>query len=107
MSKPRYSMMINWSDEDQAYVVCIPEFGTGAKTHGVTFAEAVRMGEDLIDSLIQWSADEGAPLPAPLLFDPDTNFAPDPFRTGALAAGLGRAPPPVTTGAGRSRKKVS
>jgi|1186.fasta_scaffold601756_2 predicted RNase H-like HicB family nuclease len=107
MSKPRYSMMINWSDEDQAYIVCVPEFGTGAKTHGATFAEAVRMGKDLIDSLIQWAEEEGVALPAPLLFDSATNFAPNPFKAGTLAEAPRNSPGAVPTRNERPKKKVS
>src|SRR5438093_7862525 len=35
-----YSMVIQWSDEDEAYIVSLPEFG-GCKTHGATYQEAV------------------------------------------------------------------
>jgi predicted RNase H-like HicB family nuclease len=38
---PHYSMVIEWSDEDQAYVVSIPEF-PGNHTHGDTYEEAVQ-----------------------------------------------------------------
>jgi predicted RNase H-like HicB family nuclease len=105
--KPRYSMMINWSDEDQAYIVCVPEFGTGAKTHGATFTEAVRMGEDLIESLIQWAEEEGVTLPAPLLFDSATNFAPNPFKAGTLPGGPPKSRAAVPTRNERPKKKVS
>ncbi len=29
-----YSMLIQWSEEDQVFVVSLPEFGRFAKTHG-------------------------------------------------------------------------
>lgn len=81
MTQPnlRYSMMINWSDTNQAYIVCIPEFGPSAVTHGKTWEEAMAMGKDLMESLIGWAEDEGKPLPEPLQFDDRTNYAPDPF----------------------------
>jgi predicted RNase H-like HicB family nuclease len=88
MTKPRYSMMINWSDEEQVYIVCLPEFGVGAKTHGRTYAEAARMGQELIESLIDIAEEDGAQPPPPLLFDPQTNFAPNPFKNRALSAEL-------------------
>ena len=31
---PRYSMVITWSDEDQCFIVSLPEFGPYANTHG-------------------------------------------------------------------------
>jgi hypothetical protein len=46
--KPRYSMLIRWSDEDDVYIVTLPEFDH-AKTHGETYEEAARQGTDLID----------------------------------------------------------
>jgi predicted RNase H-like HicB family nuclease len=61
---PHYSMVIEWSDEDQAYVVSIPEF-PGNHTHGDTSEEAVQQGHDLIESLIMWATRDGKPLPQP------------------------------------------
>ena len=62
-----YSMIIKWSDEDQAYIVSIPEF-PGNLTHDATYEEAVRQGEDLIESLIMWTLQDGKPLPEPQVF---------------------------------------
>ena len=53
--KMQYSMIIQWSEEDQIYIVTLPEFG-GNKTHGNTYEEAAKNGQ------------EGWPLPAPILF---------------------------------------
>ena len=36
----QYSMIIQWSDEDQVYIVHLPEFGPYAQTHGSTYEEA-------------------------------------------------------------------
>lgn len=60
-------MVIEWSDEDQTYIVSIPEFA-GAHTHGDTYEEAVKQGQDLIDSLILWTQQDGKPLPQPRVF---------------------------------------
>lgn len=65
--RPHYSMVIQWSDEDQAYIVSIPEF-PGNLTHGDTYEEAVKQGEDLIESLILWTLQDGKPLPQPRMF---------------------------------------
>ena len=43
----RYAMVIEWSDEDQLFLVSIPDF-PGAHTHGRTRAEAAAMGEEAI-----------------------------------------------------------
>ncbi|HLY30127.1 MAG TPA: type II toxin-antitoxin system HicB family antitoxin, partial [Ktedonobacterales bacterium] len=63
----RYSMVIQWSDENQAYIVSIPEF-PGNLTHGDTYEEAVKQGEELIESLIMWTQQDGKPLPEPHIF---------------------------------------
>ena len=36
-----YSMIIQWSDEDNAYIVTVPEL-PGCQTHGETYEEAVQ-----------------------------------------------------------------
>ena len=63
--KRQYSMIIQWSDEDDAFVVSLPEFGPYAKTHGETYAEAARMGKDALESLIEVYVRESRPLPKP------------------------------------------
>ncbi len=40
MDMLHYSMLIQWSDEDEAYIVTVPEL-PGCKTHGSTHEEAV------------------------------------------------------------------
>ncbi|HTU88951.1 MAG TPA: type II toxin-antitoxin system HicB family antitoxin [Gemmataceae bacterium] len=64
----RYSMLIQWSDEDQVYVVTLPEFD-GNKTHGATYEEAVRNGSEVLELLIESFQAEGWPVPAPQLYD--------------------------------------
>jgi predicted RNase H-like HicB family nuclease len=64
----RYSMVIQWSDEDQVYIVSLPEFGPYSKTHGATYAEAVKNGEEVLELLIESSQEEGEPLPPPATF---------------------------------------
>ncbi len=42
MSKPeRYSMVIEWSDEDEASIVTVPEL-PGCVTHGETYEKAIQ-----------------------------------------------------------------
>ena len=47
-------MLIEWSVEDGAFIVSVPEF-PGQHTHGASYEEAVRQGHELIDSLILWT----------------------------------------------------
>ncbi|MEB3211627.1 MAG: type II toxin-antitoxin system HicB family antitoxin [Leptolyngbyaceae bacterium] len=64
----RYSMTIQWSDEDQLFLVTIPEFADRVVmpcTHGKTREEAIRKGEEVIQMYVEaWQA-EGAFVPAP------------------------------------------
>ncbi len=41
----RYSLWIRWSEEDQLYIVEVPEL-PGCKTHGKTYVEAVIQAQD-------------------------------------------------------------
>jgi predicted RNase H-like HicB family nuclease len=71
LSTHHYSMRIEWSDEDQAYVVSFPEWeqaGHIAHTHGDTYVEAVAKGQDLLAFLIESALAEGEPLPTPRTF---------------------------------------
>jgi predicted RNase H-like HicB family nuclease len=60
-------MVIQWSDEDDAYIVTLPEFG-GCKTHGSTYEEAARMGQEALESLMDHADDDGRPPPPPAKF---------------------------------------
>ena len=68
----RYTIIIQWSDEDDAYVVTLPEWeATGeyfVRTHGETYDEALHNGEDLLAELIAQAQANGAPLPQPNVF---------------------------------------
>ena len=61
----RYSMLIQWSEEDDVYVVSLPEFGRFAKTHGRTYADAAKNGQEALESLIEAYQAEGRALPSP------------------------------------------
>jgi predicted RNase H-like HicB family nuclease len=60
-------MLIRWSDEDQVYIVTLPEFDN-AKTHGETYEKAAKMGRELIESFVLWNKQDGKPLPPPRKF---------------------------------------
>ncbi len=59
-----YSMLIQWSDEDQVYIVTLPEFG-GPKTHGDTYEQAAKRGREVLELLVESSLEHREPLPAP------------------------------------------
>ena len=73
----RYSMLIQWSDEDQAYLVALPEweghlFNWDAATHGATYEEAARNGREVLELLVEAAREEGAALPAARVFAAST-----------------------------------
>ncbi len=59
-----YSMVIQWDPDDQIYVVTVPEL-PGCMTHGKTYEEAVRQGQDAIASWIMVAEELGRPVPPP------------------------------------------
>jgi antitoxin HicB len=61
----RYSMVIEWSSADGLYIVSFPEWGDLAHTHGATFQEAVRNGQEVLELLIEGARQEGRSLPEP------------------------------------------
>lgn len=71
MNALHYSMLIEWSDEDQAYIVSFPEWeqaGLIGHAHGETYAEAVRNGEETLQFLLESAQAEGDPIPQPRIF---------------------------------------
>lgn len=62
-----YSILIQWSNEDQKYVVSFPEFGPYAHTHGENYAEAIKNGEEVLELLIEEYQLQGRTLPQPLM----------------------------------------
>ena len=67
----RYSLIVQWSDRDQVYIVSLPEWeqsGLIGHTHGSTLEEAVRMGEELVELLIEGRIADGEPLPEPKVY---------------------------------------
>lgn len=63
-----YSMLIEWSEEDQAYLVTLPEWANCVMmpaTHGSTYSEAVQHGQAVLKLLIDSALQEGDSLPPP------------------------------------------
>lgn len=66
--KLQYSMLIQWSDEDDTYIVTIPEL-PGCMTHGDTYEEAVQQGKDAIETYLEVSKRIGRSVPEPRKYD--------------------------------------
>ena len=64
----RYSMLIEWSDEDQVYVVSLPEWGELVHTHVATYEETLERGIELIHGLAASRRERGEALPRPRVF---------------------------------------
>ena len=66
-----YSIVIEWSDEDQTYVVILPEWSDQYAmpiADGKTYEEALARGKNALENYIQFAQEDGKPLPAPRIF---------------------------------------
>ena len=63
----KYTIVIQWSDEDRCFVVLLPEFQDVMQpvTNGDTYEEAVKNAQEVLELLIEISLEEGKPLPEP------------------------------------------
>lgn len=68
MNTLHYSMIIQWSDKDNTYIVDVPEL-PGCTTHGDTYEEAVKNGQEVIELCIESEQALGRPLPQPRRYD--------------------------------------
>ncbi|MBW4494842.1 MAG: type II toxin-antitoxin system HicB family antitoxin [Oscillatoria princeps RMCB-10] len=66
--KCEYTIVIQWSDEDECYVVSLPEWGELCHTHGDTYEEALKNAQEVLELLIESSLEEGKTLPNPRKF---------------------------------------
>jgi predicted RNase H-like HicB family nuclease len=60
----KYEMIVYWSDEDDVYVVDVPEL-PGCMAHGHTASEAVANAQDAIALWLDTAKDLGRPIPEP------------------------------------------
>jgi predicted RNase H-like HicB family nuclease len=61
----KYSILIQWSDEDQVYVASLPEWGKYARTHGETYEEALENAKEILEDLVYGFQETGKLLPEP------------------------------------------
>lgn len=64
MPKPKYEVIIYWSDEDQASIAEVPEL-SGCAADGKTHREALDNVETIIVEWLQTARDLGRPFPKP------------------------------------------
>ena len=64
---PKYQITIAWSQEDECYLVYLPDFEQEIMqpvTHGETYQEALHNGLEVMEELILHLQAAGKPLPA-------------------------------------------
>jgi predicted RNase H-like HicB family nuclease len=64
MQPHKYELVVWWSQEDEVFVVDVPEL-PGCMAHGATPGEAVKNAGDAIDLWIDTAKAEGLPVPEP------------------------------------------
>jgi antitoxin HicB len=66
MTKLKYQMVIQWSEEDDCFLVGFPDFpGQQWRTHGATYEAAVTNGIEALESLMMAYEAAGDLLPEP------------------------------------------
>ncbi|HEC50087.1 MAG TPA: type II toxin-antitoxin system HicB family antitoxin [Candidatus Desulfofervidus auxilii] len=60
----KYEMIIYWSDEDNAYIVEVPEL-PGCMADGKTYEEAIKNAQTVIEEWIETAKELGREIPAP------------------------------------------
>lgn len=64
----KYSMFMSWSEEDQAYIVSVPEL-PGCMADGKTPEEAIKNTQVIIKEWIECALEDGDTIPEPHLFN--------------------------------------
>lgn len=63
--KTQYTIVIQWSDEDQRFVVSLPEWGDLCHTHSDAYEKAFKNAQEVLEHLIESSLEEAFSLPKP------------------------------------------
>ncbi|MEM7552555.1 MAG: type II toxin-antitoxin system HicB family antitoxin [Cyanobacteria bacterium P01_A01_bin.84] len=63
----KYTIVIQWSNEDQCYVVSLPEFTNVFQpcTHGDTYEDALKNAQEVLEMLVESAIENGEVLPEP------------------------------------------
>ncbi len=61
----KYTIIIQWSEEDNCFVVFLPEFKNEMQpiTHGETYEEALKNGKEVLELIVEEYQEDGKPLP--------------------------------------------
>ncbi|NEO39571.1 MAG: type II toxin-antitoxin system HicB family antitoxin [Moorea sp. SIOASIH] len=61
----KYSILIQWSEEDNSYVASLPEWGKYARTQGETYEEALENAKEVLEDLVYAYGQVNKELPTP------------------------------------------
>ncbi|MBW4672399.1 MAG: type II toxin-antitoxin system HicB family antitoxin [Cyanomargarita calcarea GSE-NOS-MK-12-04C] len=63
----KYTIVIQWSDEDECFVALLPEFTNVMQpvTHGDTYEEAFKNAQEVLELLVETALEKGESLPEP------------------------------------------
>jgi predicted RNase H-like HicB family nuclease len=64
MPKPKYEVIIYWSEQDQAFIAEVPEL-PGCAADGETYRDALANVEVVIKEWIETATELGRPIPQP------------------------------------------
>jgi antitoxin HicB len=63
-----YTIIIQWSEEDNCFIASLPEWGEFCHTHGDTYEETLKNAKEVLEMLVKSSLAEGETLPQPKTF---------------------------------------
>lgn len=66
----KYTIVIQWSEENGCFVVFLPEFENVMQpvTRGETYEEAFQNAQEVLELLVESAVEENQPLPIPKQF---------------------------------------
>ncbi len=62
--KPKYEVILYWSDEDKAFIAEVPEL-PGCASDGSTYERALKNVERVVEEWIETAKEEGRSIPEP------------------------------------------
>jgi predicted RNase H-like HicB family nuclease len=95
MTQDTYSLILYWSDDDEAFIVSVPEL-PGCMAHGETRGRAIQQIEIAIENWIDTAREIGREIPNPPKHMADYEKELDQRTRETLEAGLQNAMPAIT-----------
>jgi len=95
MSQDTYSLILYWSDDDEAFIASVPEL-PGCMAHGETRAQAIEQIEIAIENWLDTAREIGREIPTPPKHMAEYKKELDQRTRQTLEAGLQNAMPAIT-----------